>query len=99
MEQKRRFSTFYKLELTMSNDLNKTETINMTDRFDLEQQILGCWGIVDEIKLLIKQVLENDDFDKDKIANFLLGLETIYGVKFDQLFTTFETLVKDKKIV
>ena len=71
----------------------------MTDRFDLEQQILGCWGIIDEIKLLTEQVLENDDFDKDKISNFLIGLETIYQLKFDHLFTTFETLVQDRKNV
>ena len=83
----------------MSYDLNNKEIINMTDRFDLEQQILGCWGIIDEIKLLTEQVLENDDFDKDKISNFLIGLETIYQLKFDHLFTTFETLVQDKKIV
>lgn len=71
----------------------------MADRFDLEQQILGCWGITDEIKLLNEQVLENDNFTKDQISNYLLGLETIYAVKFEKTFNTFETLIKDKKIV
>lgn len=71
----------------------------MADRFDLEQQILGCWGITDEIKLLNEQVLENDNFTKDQISNYLLGLETIYNLKFEKTFNTFETLIKDKKIV
>lgn len=71
----------------------------MADRFDLEQQILGCWSITDEIKLLNEQVLENNNFTKDQISNYLLGLETIYAVKFEQLFGTFETLLQDKKIV
>jgi hypothetical protein len=71
----------------------------MADRFDLEQQILGCWSITDEIKLLNEQVLENNNFTKDQISNYLLGLETIYAVKFEKTFNTFETLIKDKKIV
>lgn len=71
----------------------------MADRFDLEQQILGCWGITDEIKLLNEQVLENDNFTKDQISNYLLGLETIYNLKFEKTFNTFETLLQDKKIV
>ena len=71
----------------------------MADRFDLEQQILSCWGITDEIKLLNEQVLENDNFTKDQISNYLLGLETIYNLKFEKTFNTFETLLQDKKIV
>lgn len=69
------------------------------DRFDLEQHILKCWNITEEIKLLNENVLENDNFTKDDISNYLLGLETIYEAKFDKLFLTFEQLVHDKKIV
>jgi hypothetical protein len=71
----------------------------MADRFDLEQQILGCWAITDDVKLLNEQVLEKETFTKDEISNYLLGLQTIYTVKFEQLFTTFENLIQDKKIL
>lgn len=71
----------------------------MADRFDLEQQILGCWTITDDVKLLNEQVLEKETFTKDEISNYLLGLQTIYTVKFEQLFATFENLVQDKKIL
>jgi hypothetical protein len=70
----------------------------MSDRFDLEQQILKCWNITEEIQLLNEQVLENDELTKDQISNYLLGLHTIYEMKFDKLFNQFETIVREKKI-
>jgi 5-formaminoimidazole-4-carboxamide-1-beta-D-ribofuranosyl 5'-monophosphate synthetase len=71
----------------------------MSDRFDLEQQILKCWNITEEIQLLNEQVLENDELTKDQISNYLLGLHTIYEMKFDKLFNQFETMVKERKII
>lgn len=71
----------------------------MTDRFDFEQQIMKCWNITEEIELLNEQVLENDTFTKDQISNYLLGLHTIYEVKFNKLFDQFSEMVKDKKII
>jgi hypothetical protein len=70
----------------------------MSDRFDLEQQILKCWNITEEIQLLNEQVLENDELTKDQISNYLLGLHTIYEMKFDKLFDQFSNMVKEKKI-
>jgi len=71
----------------------------MTDRFDLEQQILKCWNITEEIELLNENVLENDDLTKDDISNYLLGLQTMYELKFEKLFRQFEEMIKDKKIL
>jgi hypothetical protein len=74
----------------------------MSDRFDLEQQILECWKIIDDIKLLDKNVLEGKveggTLTQDEVSNFLLGLETIYNLKFEQMFDTFSKLVNEKKI-
>jgi hypothetical protein len=71
----------------------------MTDRFDLEQQILKCWNVTEEIELLNENVLENDDLTKDDISNYLLGLQTMYELKFEKLFRQFEEMIKDKKIL
>ena len=65
----------------------------MTDRFDLEQHIMKCWTITDDIDLLNFNVLEKD-MSKDEISNFLLGLKTIYECKFNDLFDTFGVLVE-----
>lgn len=67
------------------------------DRFDLEQNILKCWNVVDDVNLLYSNVLERD-LTKDEIANYLLGISTIYEMKFQQLFDTFENMLKDKQI-
>lgn len=73
----------------------------MTDRFDLEQQIMNCWTIIEDIKLLDKNVLEGKleggEMTKDEISNYLLGLESIYDLKFQQMFDTFSNLVKQTK--
>jgi len=71
----------------------------MSDRFDLEQQIMKCWNITEEVQLLNEQVLENDTLTKDQISNYLLGLHTIYDMKFEKLFEQFSQMVQEKKII
>jgi hypothetical protein len=58
-------------------------------QFDLEQGIMNCWGIVDDIKALA-EISDRRNVTEDELQNFLLGLRTIYQVKFEQLFHTFE---------
>jgi hypothetical protein len=62
----------------------------MTDQFDLEQGIMGCWHVTDDLNVLLEELVENDSFTKDQASNFVLGLSTIYEAKFDKLFRTFE---------
>ena len=62
------------------------------DRFDLEQEILDCWGICEDIDTLLEGVLEKD-ISRDDVANVLLGIKGLYELKFDKLFATFEHLV------
>jgi hypothetical protein len=69
----------------------------MTDRFDLEQHIMKCWNVTEDIDLLNFNVLEKD-MSKDEISNFLLGLKTIYQCKFEDLFDNFSKLLEDGKI-
>lgn len=64
----------------------------MTTRFDLEQQILSCWSITDDLEVLAKAVLEHDNFIKDDMANVLIGLKIMYNLRFDEMFKTFENL-------
>lgn len=70
----------------------------MADRFDFEQQIMKCWNMVDDVDLLYGQIMEADHLNKDEIANYLLGLKTIYNVKFDTLFNQFEQLIREKQL-
>jgi hypothetical protein len=61
----------------------------MTDRFDFEQQIMSCWGMVDDVKLLAKRGAESADFE---------ALSAVYHHKFEELFEQFETLVHQRKL-
>lgn len=64
------------------------------DRFDLEQDIMNCWSVVDDIKELNRCMLDRRKLTEDEVSNYLLGLETIYQVKFERLFETFEMLIR-----
>ena len=63
-------------------------------QFDLEQQIMDCWGIVDDIKCLSK-IEEIRSMTQDERQNYMLGLETIYQAKFEILFDLFEKFIKE----
>jgi hypothetical protein len=66
------------------------------DRFDLEQQIMDCWRVVDDLKILTEHTLEGNLLDCDKISNITSGLAELYQLKFDKLFHAFEDVVRDE---
>ncbi len=63
----------------------------MSDRFNVEAAIFDCWKVVDDIKTLRENV---DNLDADQLDSYLLGLQTIYEVKFSSLFSHFEKSLK-----
>jgi len=67
------------------------------DRFDLEQLILKNWEVVTEIKHL-RELISDGKPTQDQLENYLLGLETIYEVKFNKLWDCFEELCQNQKI-
>ena len=69
----------------------------MKNRFDFEQEIMGAWSVVDDLKLLHVGVLERD-LTPDQISNILSGMTDLYQMKFEILFETFGSLVRDKEI-
>lgn len=71
---------------------------DITDRFDLEQNIMKTWNVTEDIGLIYENVMENDKMTKDDIANALLGLQVLYEMKFEKLWNNFEKLIKDKKL-
>lgn len=57
-------------------------------RFDLEQDIMNCWNVTEDIKSFI-EVKEKGKFTEDGELNFLLGLVAVYDMKFEKLLDTF----------
>jgi hypothetical protein len=58
---------------------------SQVDRFDLEQQIMQCWSMVDDVKLFAEQGAPSDEF---------AALATVYHRKFETLFDTFELMLR-----
>jgi hypothetical protein len=65
------------------------------DRFDLEQEIMNCWHITNDIDSVAHFVgeIHMDAKDQDAVLNMLLGMKQLYDVKFGIMFDTFEQVV------
>ena len=60
----------------------------MTDRFDLEQQIMDCWKITDDIPMMEAQGANVAD---------MTSLACVYEYKFKRLWETFETIIAERQ--
>ena len=66
----------------------------MSTQFELEQQIMDCWHVVDDLKVVSESLVE-DDLDPEKAANILIGMENLYQLKFDRMFRTFNKFQRE----
>ena len=62
----------------------------MSDKFDLEQQLLDFWTITDKIDQIEKHGIAEADQAR---------LVRVYEYKFTQLWATFEAMVADGQFV
>lgn len=64
--------------------------------FDLEQSILQCWNVCDDIDLLFSETLERETpLTPDELSNILLGMKSLYHLKFQKCFSEFEDVCKE----
>ena len=68
------------------------------DRFEFEQQIMECWNVTTDIRVVSEYLMDAplEDDRQDKIANMLIGIEALYEAKFDKLFRQFEQMVREQ---
>jgi len=60
-----------------AENLEKKERIIVSDRFDLEQEILSCWAILEDIELVRGR------------PELIDSLRAVYEAKFQRCFDTF----------
>lgn len=60
------------------------------DRFVLESQIQNCWNVVEDLKMLTER--------SNSSPENLQAMATIYQIKFEALFDTFEQLIANGSI-
>ena len=67
-------------------EAGKTKT-----RFDMEQEIMQAWQVLDDIKMLSARAgTTQEDWD---------AVYRLYQIRFETLFETFENLIRDGKIL
>ena len=69
--------------------------------FKLEQQILACWTVVDDVEMVTKHFVDSPDWQDmdpalcDALINKYFAIKDLYQLKFDVLFQTFDELCKE----
>lgn len=58
---------------------------------DLEERIMSCWSVVDDIK----EYLRADHLEDDRFMNFLIGMQELYQVKFENLWNTYDEALRE----
>lgn len=61
----------------------------MSDRFDLEQKILRCWNITEDIRLFSS---------RESTPEQMAALADYYDVYFQSLFEQMESMIKEGKM-
>jgi hypothetical protein len=68
----------------------ESQVLKTVDRFDLEQQIMQCWSMVDDLRAFANSGATTDEFQ---------ALAKVYDRKFDILFETFSTMISEGQFV
>lgn len=66
------------------------------NRFDLEQDIIKAWGVVELIDELVRQHLDRPEggFTEDELANRLDAIKYVTEMNFQRLWDGFEVMIK-----
>jgi len=71
------------------------------NRFDLEQEIMDCWKVTDDINMVTKHFIDSPQWKgmsaelADAIMNKYFAIAELYEVKFQNLFDTFVDCIPD----
>ena len=69
--------------------------------FDLEQEIMKCWNITDDLDMVTKHFVDSPDWEGmdgklcDALMNKYFGIKELYDVRFQRLWDTFEKVCKE----
>jgi hypothetical protein len=72
-----------------------------TKIFDLEQHIMDCWKVTDDIELITKWFVDDPKWEgmdgetMDALMNKYFAIKELYELKFEQLWGTFEEVCKE----
>ena len=79
---------------TANNFYNKGTKVSK--QFDLEQQMMHCWSVVDDLKDL-NNYCGNRGCNAQEVLDVVNALATVYQLKFELMFETFEELLAERR--
>ena len=72
-----------------------------SDIFDLEQQIMECWNVTNDIETVTKWFADDPVWEgmdprvQDAIMNKYFAIQELYELKFQKTWNTFEEVCKE----
>jgi hypothetical protein len=69
--------------------------VSYSKRFELEEKIMQAWQVTSDVELIYRKVTD-EGLSEDELSNALLGIMTIYNLRFNDLFDTFEQMLKEE---
>lgn len=66
------------------------------DRFTLEEALMACWRVSDDLELLMAELGEFRD--ADKLLNLLIGIRELHDCRCNVAFDIFSALIAKGKI-
>ena len=73
----------YEMEFNGENKMSKS-----ADRFDLEQAILNCWGVSDDLRMAAEGQAN---------AELLNAIAVLYDARFEVLFKILTPMIEERK--
>ena len=65
---------------------------------DLEQPIMDCWHVCDDIEVVFRQIGDGErEPTHDELMNTLMGMQQLYQWKFEQLFSVYEDVIREQR--
>ena len=70
----------------------------MTKLYDLEQPIMDCWSVCNDLETVFKQIGDGErEPTQDELMNTLMGMQQLYQWKFEQLFNLYEGVLRSQQ--
>ena len=78
--------------------MNDGRIKEMTKLYDLEEMIMDCWSVCNDLRTVLQQVGDGDrDPTPDELMNAIMGMQQIYHWKFEQLFKKYEDILEAQR--
>ena len=78
----------------MDTPLDNDTRNKLFKAYDMEQHIMDCWCVCDDLKLVAEFIDSQDKMSMENLSKILHGMQQLYQLKFERLFSDHEQLIK-----